>query len=122
MKKPAVQEWESLRLQIETSKSRGGTRYLPYAFTEQGLAMLSGVLNLTKAIEVNIVIMRAFVFIRQYALTHKDLTVKLQELEAKYNNQFKDVYEAINYLLQKDKQDAEQKDRKRVGFKTRNGK
>lgn len=68
------EEWESLRLQIETSKSRGGTRYLPYVFTEQGLAMLSGVLNSDKAILVNIAIMRAFVFIRQYALSHKDLT------------------------------------------------
>ncbi len=74
-------EWEGLRLQIETSKGRGGTRYLPYAFTEQGLAMLSGILNSDKAIDVNIAIMRAFVFIRQYALTHKDLTDKLKELE-----------------------------------------
>src|SRR3989442_273951 len=64
-------EWESLRLQIETSK-RGGRRYLPYAFTEQGVAMLSGILNSDKAINVNIAIMRAFVFIRQYALSHKD--------------------------------------------------
>ena len=109
-------EWESLRLQIETSKGRGGTRYLPYAFTEQGLAMLSGVLNSDKAINVNIDIMRAFVFIRQYALTHKDLTEKLKELETKYNKQFKDVYEAINYLLNKDKQETAQKERKRIGF------
>lgn len=110
-------EWDSLRLQFETSKGRGGTRYLPYAFTEQGLAMLSGILNSDKAIQVNIAIMRAFVFIRQYALTHKDLTDKLKELESKYNKQFKDVYEAINYLLQKDKQETEQKERKKIGFK-----
>ena len=58
--------------------------------------MLSAVLNSEKAIDVNISIMRAFVFIRQYALTHKDLTEKLKELESKYNRQFKDVYEAIN--------------------------
>ena len=110
-------EWEGLRLQIETSKGRGGTRYLPYAFTEQGLAMLSGILNSDKAIDVNIAIMRAFVFIRQYALTHKDLTDKLKELEKQYNTQFKDVYEAINYLLKKDKQLTDQKERKRIGFK-----
>jgi len=110
-------EWESLRLQNATSKNRGGTRYLPYAFTEQGLAMLSGVLNSEKAINVNIAIMRAFVFLRQYALTHKDLTEKLNELERIYNQQFKDVYEAINYLLQKEKQDIEQKVRKRIGYK-----
>ena len=113
-------EWDGLRLQIETSKGRGGTRYLPYAFTEQGLAMLSGILNSDKAIDVNIAIMRAFVFIRQYALTHKDLTDKLKELESQYNKQFNDVYEAINYLLQKDKQVTEHKERKRIGFKIKN--
>ncbi len=90
---------------------------LPYAFTEQGLAMLSGVLKSEKAINVNIAIMRAFVFIRQYALSHKDLTNKLKELETKYNKQFKDVYEAINYLLQKDKQETIQRERKRIGYK-----
>jgi hypothetical protein len=110
-------EWKSLRLQIETSKGRGGTRYLPYAFTEQGLAMLSGILKSDKAIDVNISIMRAFVFMRQYALTHKDLTEKLHELENKYDKQFKDVYDAINFLLQKDIQETEQKQRKRIGFK-----
>jgi len=110
-------EWKSLRLQIETSKGRGGTRYLPYAFTEQGLAMLSGILNSDKAIDVNIAIMRAFVFIRQYALSHKDLTEKLNELENKYDKQFKDVYDAINFLLQKDNQESEQKQRKRIGYK-----
>jgi len=110
-------EWKSLRLQIETSKGRGGTRYLPYAFSEQGVAMLSGILNSEKAIEVNIAIMRAFVFMRQYALTHRDLTQKLQELENKYDQQFKDVYEAISFLLQKDNQETEQKQRKRIGYK-----
>ncbi|MFA5326986.1 MAG: ORF6N domain-containing protein [Prolixibacteraceae bacterium] len=110
-------EWDNLRLQIETSKGRGGTRYLPYAFTEQGVAMLSGILNSDKAIDVNISIMRAFVFMRQYALTNKDLTEKLQELETKYDKQFKDVYEAINFLLQKDNQETEQKQRKRIGYR-----
>ncbi|HLN73936.1 MAG TPA: ORF6N domain-containing protein [Prolixibacteraceae bacterium] len=110
-------EWQSLRLQIETSKGRGGTRYLPYAFTEQGLAMLSGILNSEKAIAVNIAIMRAFVFMRQYALTHKDLTEKLLELETRYDKQFNDVYDAINFLLKKDSRETEQKQRKRIGFK-----
>ncbi len=58
----------SLRLQVETSKKRGGTRYLPYAFTEQGVAMLSGVLNSDKAIDMNIAIMRAFVVVRNVLL------------------------------------------------------
>ena len=110
-------EWETLRCNISTSNIRGGTRYLPFAFTEQGVAMLSGILNSEKAIEVNIAIMRAFVFMRQYALTHKDLTEKLQELENKYDKQFKSVYDAINFLLQKDNQETEQKQRKRIGFK-----
>jgi dipeptidase len=97
---------------------------LPFAFTEQGVSMLSSVLRSKKAILVNILIMRAFVFIRQYALSHKDLTDKLKELEAKYNKQFKDIYEAINYLLQKDKKETDKKiekenweKRERIGFK-----
>ena len=112
-------EWGILISQIVTSKTerRGGTQKLPYAFTEQGVSMLSGILNSDKAIDVNISIMRAFVFIRQYALTHKDLTAKLHELESKYDTQFKDVYDAISYLLAKDKTDTNQKQRKRIGYK-----
>ena len=86
-------EWETLRCSFSTSNKRGGTRYLPFAFTEQGVAMLSAVLNSEKAIDVNISIIRAFVFIRQYALTHRELTTKLKELEHLYNKQFRDVYE-----------------------------
>lgn len=112
-------ELDSLRLQSETLKREKGKhfKYLPYAFTEQGLAMLSGILNSDKAIEVNIAIMRAFVFLRQYALSHSDLTEKLQEPENKYNKQFKDVFEAINYLLKKDKKQTEQKERKEIGYR-----
>ena len=91
---------------------------LPFAFTEQGVSMLSSILRSKKAIQVNISIMRAFVFIRQYALSHKDLTEKLKELETQYNRQFKDVYEAIHYLLQKDQQQNEQGERKKIGYKT----
>jgi len=126
-------EWENLRLQIETSnqfdkplrlqietlkKGRGQhSKYLPFAFTEQGVAMLSGILNSDKAIDVNIAIMRAFIALKQFALTNTELNNKLKELESTYNKQFKDVYEAINYLLQKDKQETNQKDRKRIGYK-----
>lgn len=108
-------EFESLRFQFETSK-RGGTRYLPYAFTELGVAMLSSVLGSENAIQINISIMRAFSFVRKYALSHKELTDKLKELESKYNKKFKDVYEALNYLLKKDKQKIEQSQRKGIGF------
>jgi hypothetical protein len=109
-------EFENLRTQFATSK-RGGTRYLPFAFTEQGVAMLASILNSDKAIEVNIAIMRAFVFIRQYALSHKELSDKLNDLEKKYNKQFADVYEALNYLIGKEKQIEKQKERKKIGYK-----
>jgi hypothetical protein len=91
----------------------------PFAFTEQGVSMLSSVLKSKKSIQVNIAIMRAFVVLRQFAISNKDLKSKLQELETKYNKQFKDVYDAINYLLQKDKQEIAFKDRKQIGFKTK---
>ena len=112
-------EFESLRTQFATSK-RGGTRYMPFAFTEQGVAMLASILNSPTAIEVNIQIVRAFVFMRKYALTHQELTLKLQELESRYDKQFKDVYEAIAFLFQKEKADSAQKQRKQIGFKPNN--
>ena len=111
------QEWKEVITKCDNLTDT--IRFSPvtsFAFTEQGVAMLSSVLKSKKALQVNIAIMRAFVFIRQYALTHKDLTDKIQELEKRYNKQFADVYDAINYLLQKDKQQTEQKDRKRIGF------
>lgn len=79
--------------------------------------MLASILNSPKAIQVNILIVRAFVYARQYALTHKDLTEKLKELETRYNKQFADIYEALNYLLDKEKKQIEQSSRKRVGYK-----
>lgn len=112
-------EWQMMRLQIETaSQSKRNTNVTPYAFTEQGLAMLSGILNSDKAINVNIAIMRAFVYVRQIALTHKELTEKIKKLESKTNKKFKDVYDALDYLLQKDKLETEQKTRTKIGFKT----
>ncbi len=118
-----VEEFDSLKVMssqfVMTSPKKRPNTALPYAFTEQGLAMLSGILKSKKAIDVNISIMRAFVFLRQYALTHKDLTEKLNELEKKYSKQFKDVYEAINYLITKDKQTEKQGARKQIGYKTK---
>jgi hypothetical protein len=109
-------ELKDLRTQIASSKN-GGSRYMPFVFTEQGVAMLSGILNSKKAIQVNIQIMRAFVFVRQYALSHKDLTEKLNELEKKYDKQFKDVYEALNFLIGREKQKESQQDRRKIGYK-----
>ena len=90
-----------LRSQIATSKKRGrgGRRYLPYAFTEQGVAMLSSVLNSDRAIDVNIEIMRAFVRFREILSTHKELARKLAELEQKYDSQFAVVFKAIRRLM-----------------------
>ena len=112
-------EYNFLRTQFASLETGRGkySKFNSFAFTEQGVAMLASVLNSPKAIQVNIQIVRAFVFVRQYALTHKDLTDKLKELESSYNRQFKDIYDALNYLLKKDKQETEQKERKRIGFK-----
>jgi phage regulator Rha-like protein len=110
-------EFETLRTQNASSK-RGGIRYKPFAFTEQGVAMLASVLNSAKAIEVNIQIVRAFVFLRQYAIANDELARKLEELESRYNKQFKDIYEALNYLFTKDQQITTHNQRKRIGYKS----
>ncbi len=92
------QEVRNLRSQFATS-SWGGSRYFPYVFTEQGVAMLSSVLNSERAIQVNIEIMRAFVRLRGLLASHKDLSIKLEALEKKYDGQFKVVFEAIRELM-----------------------
>src|SRR6516225_7039874 len=90
------EEDKALRSQIVISKKgRGGRRYSPYAFTEQGVAMLSSVLNSERAIEVNIAIMCTFVKLREILAAHKDLARKLEDLEKKYDSQFRSVFEAI---------------------------
>ncbi|MBI3583084.1 MAG: ORF6N domain-containing protein [Nitrospinae bacterium] len=95
------EEFTSLRSQNATLKiGRGQHRkYLPYAFTEQGVAMLSGVLNSECAIDVNVAIMRAFVKLREFAMTHKELSRKLNAMEKKYDAQFKVVFDAIRQLM-----------------------
>jgi len=95
------EEADSLRFQIGMSKTigRGGRRYLPYAFTEQGVAMLSSVLNSKRAVQVNIAIIRAFVKLREMLATHKDLARKLEEMEKKYDAQFNVVFDAIRQLM-----------------------
>jgi hypothetical protein len=94
------EEVRSLRSQIATSKQgRGGRRYTPLVFTEQGIAMLSTVLNSERAIQVNIEIMRAFVRLREMIASHKDLARKLEALERRYDAQFKVVFDAIRELM-----------------------
>jgi hypothetical protein len=114
-------EFEHLRSQFVTS-SWGGRRYMPNAFTEQGVAMLSSVLNSEKAIEVNIAIMRTFVLIRQHALQYKDLQEKLMKLEKRSNKNFKEIYHALNLLLEDKSVQEEQKAREPIGFKTKSAK
>jgi len=100
---------------IPSKQQLGGA--LPFAFTEQGVAMLSSVLKNKRALQVNIAIMRAFVALRQYALNYSEIANKLNELEQQFNRQFADVYEALNYLMN-DKQAREAFEvRKRIGFK-----
>ncbi len=110
------EETDHLRSQFVTSSEHGGNRYGYFAFTEQGVAMLSSVLRSPKAIEANIRIVRAFVFLRQYAQDHSKIEEKLSKLEAMYNKKFEDIYQAINYLLQKDKKEIEQTNRKKIGY------
>lgn len=107
-----IEEFDNLRSQIVTS-SYGGTRYMPFAFTEQGVAMLSSVLNSKKAIEVNIAIMRTFVVLRNSILSLEEITNRVLEIE----QQFPEIYKVLNYLMDSHQKKMEQKDRSKIGFK-----
>ena len=105
-------EYPALRSQIVTSNGRGGRRYRPYAFTEQGVAMLSTVLRSQRAVRVNIEIMRAFVQLRQLLSTQADLVRKLEALESRYDAQFRVVFDAIRELMTP----TEPRSKRRIGF------
>ena len=107
------QEVAVLRSQFVTS-SWGGRRYVPYAFTEQGVAMLSSVLNSDRAVDVNIQIMRTFVKLREMIASHKDLARRLDESEKKYDVQFKMVFDAIRQLMT-----PPEPREKKIGFRVR---
>jgi hypothetical protein len=119
-----VKETESLKLQsgtaglrsqIATSKKRGGRRYLPYAFTEHGVAMLSSVLSSQRAVQMNILIIRAFVRLREVLATHKDLAHKIGDLERQqkeHGRQLAAVYSIVKQLI-----DPPTSPRRRIGFK-----
>ena len=104
-------EYAALRCHFGTLKRGAHTKYLPYAFTEQGVAMLSSVLRSSRGVQVNIEIMRAFVKLREILATHKDLARKLEELENKYDEQFRVIFEAIRQLMVN-----EEKPKRRIGF------
>lgn len=110
------EEWDDLtnRSQIVTgSQKHRESKSLPYAFTEQGVAMLSGVLRSKKAVEVNIAIMRTFVMLRRYALTYDELAQRIEELEEKYD----DVHEVLNQLLLGKEEEEDWEKRERIGFR-----
>lgn len=108
------EEFANLRSQFVTSSQWGGRRYPPYAFTEQGVAMLSGVLNSRRAILVNIEIMRAFVRLRRMLSSHAELGRRLDALELKYDQQFKIVFDAIRGLMA-----SPEPKRGRLGFRVK---
>lgn len=105
------EEFKNLKFQFGTSRW-GGTRKLSYVFTEYGVAMLSSVLKSERAIKVNIAIMRTFGKIRKFALTNKELFLKIRELEIKYDGQFEEVFKVLDqFTIEK------VKPRKQIGFK-----
>jgi hypothetical protein len=123
------QEWAALRSQIVTSNNskqamrsqsvtsnaRGGIRYLPYAFTEQGIAMLSSILRSARAVEVNIAIMRTFVQLRRLMDGNRELARRINAMEKKYDEQFAVVFDAIKRLIAEDDAHKAQPKR-RIGF------
>lgn len=96
---------------IPSKSNLGGA--LPFAFTEQGVAMLSSILNSDKAIEINIAIMRTFVTIRQFSLSYAELKTRIEEIE----KQFPDIYNALNYLVDKDNNSKSTSERNTIGYK-----
>ena len=112
------EEWKLLRSQSVTLEIGKGyhPKYLPFAFTEQGVAMLSAVLNSQRAVQTSVLIMRAFVLMRQWALEYQDLQEKLSELEQRFGQKFTDIEQVLNYLIQKDQKQVQQGERKRIGF------
>lgn len=124
----SVEEWAALRSQIVTtaqsatanssqtvmsSRKHRGLAYRPYAFTEQGVAMLSSVLRSQRAVEVNIAIMRTFVQLRRLMDSNRDLARRIDALEARYDEQFASVFDAIKQLIAEEKQ---RKGKRPIGF------
>ena len=107
-------EFENLRFHFGTSRSWGGRRYLPYAFTQEGVAMLSSVLRSKRAIAVNIEIVRVFTRLRKLLSSHVDLLRRLDDLEKKYDKQFQIVFDAIRQLMTP----PQDPPKRRIGYQT----
>ena len=116
------EEWDAVRVekgsQFVTPSAKFRSRiYLPYCFTEQGVAMLSSVLRSSQAVQTNIAIMRVFVALRNYALSYAELSQKITELEARYDAEIADIHEALTQLAPPDKDPDAWENRPRIGFK-----
>lgn len=114
----SAKEWETMSSQIVmTYPVKRPKTALPYVFTEHGVTMLASVLKSKKARQMNIAIVRAFIALKQFALTNKELAEKLARMERKYNMKFKDIYEALNYLMNEKQKQIDFEKRERIGFK-----
>ena len=117
MFKLSQEEWNLMSSQIVmTYPAKRPKTALPFAFTEHGVAMLANVLKSIKARQTSVLIIRAFIALKKFSLSYKELEKKINILERKYQKNFKDIYLVINYLLEKDAQNKEQQNRKRIGF------
>lgn len=112
-----IWEWKSMRSQFATASGqyKRNVDATPFAFTEHGVTMLASVLRSPQAIKMNIAIVEAFITLKELAVSYKEIMDKLKELESQYDQQFKEVYEAINFLLQKDEPNESAKTKK-IGF------
>jgi hypothetical protein len=114
----SAKEWNYMSSQfVMTSNSKRPKSSLPLAFTEHGVTMLANILKSKKARQTSIAIVRAFISLKQFVLNYEEISKKLLELESKYNMQFKDVYQAINYLLNIEKQKVQFQKRPKIGYK-----
>lgn len=114
------EEWHSLRSQFVTLENKGKgqySKYLPYAFTQEGIAMLSSALQNPRAIQVNIAIMRTFIKLRELMISHDDLSKKIETLEGRYNAQFRVIFNSIRELISaKPKELPKATAKRKIGF------
>ena len=116
----SMKEWMTIRSQIVTAsfQRKRNTSLTPFAFTEHGVTMLASVLKSKKAIHMNIAIIEAFIALKEFALNYKELSDQIKKLEKKHNRKFADIFQVINYLLHKDKNETEQRQRRFIGYKS----
>jgi hypothetical protein len=111
------EEWNFMSSQIViTYPEKRPKTALPLVFTEHGVTMLANVLKSKKARLMSVTVVRAFIALKEFALNYAELAHKIKELEIKYDKNFIDIYQAINYLVEKDKKQISQEDRRRIGY------